>query len=95
MMTVTTRDTTTVTAAAVGSNENGGNSMGAAKTAGGAPMTALGIGADGLAFTTIWDGYGCWLWQLCVGLCVLVVCVLRGPVVLLETTAYWGSPESS
>ena len=33
----------------------------AATTAAGAPMTALGIGADGIAFATAWEGCGCWL----------------------------------
>ncbi len=60
---------------------------GAATTAAGAPTTALGIGADGIAFATAWEGCGCWLWWLCVGLCVLVVCVLCAPVVLLEAHA--------
>ncbi len=60
---------------------------GAAMTATGAPMTDPGIGADGITFPTAWEGCGCWLWQLCVGLCVLVVCVLRAPVVLLGSHA--------
>ncbi len=34
---------------------------GAAMTATGAPTTALGIGADGIAFITAWEGCGCWL----------------------------------
>ncbi len=34
---------------------------GAAMTAAGVPMTALGIGADGIAFATTWEGCGCWL----------------------------------
>jgi hypothetical protein len=88
-------DTTTVTAIAVGGDDNGGNSKGTAMTAAGTPMTDLGVGKDRIVFTTIWEGCGCWLWRLCVGLCVLVVCVLRAHAVLLETTAYWGSPESS
>ncbi len=111
-MLMMTSNTTTVTASAVGGNDNGGNSdgrghrqqstkigsedtvavataietaaAGAATTAAGAPTTALGVGTDGIAFTTAWEGYGCWLGQLCAGLCVLVVCVLRTPVVLLE-----------
>ncbi len=68
---------------------------GAAMTAAGTPTTAPGIGTDKIAFATTWEGCGCWLWWLCVGLCMLVVCVLCAPVVLLETMAYWGSPESS
>ncbi len=56
---------------------------GAATTAVGAPTSALGIGADGITFATAWEGCGCQLQRLCVGLCVLVVCVLRTPVVLL------------
>ncbi len=68
---------------------------GAATTAVGAQTTSPGVGADGIAFATTWEGCGCWLWWLCVGLCMLVMCVLRAPVVLLETMAYWGSPESS
>ncbi len=56
----------------------------AATTAAGMPTTALGVGADEIAFAIAWEGCGCWLWWLCVGLCVLVVCVLRAPVVLLE-----------
>ncbi len=35
--------------------------VGAAMTAAGAPMTALGVCADGIAFTTTWEGCGCWL----------------------------------
>jgi hypothetical protein len=35
--------------------------LGAATTAAGTPMTALGIGADGIAFATAWEGCGCWL----------------------------------
>jgi hypothetical protein len=81
--TVMTTDMRTVTAAAVGGNNIGGNSVGAATTAAGVPTNALSAGADGLAFATIWEGCGCWLWRLCVGLCVLVVCVLHAPVVLL------------
>ncbi len=34
---------------------------GAAMTAAGAPMTAPGVGADGIAFPTAWEGCGCWL----------------------------------
>ncbi len=34
---------------------------GAATTATGTPMTALGIDADGIAFATAWEGCGCWL----------------------------------
>ncbi len=34
---------------------------GAAMTAAGAQTTALGVGADGIAFTTTWEGCGCWL----------------------------------
>ncbi len=34
---------------------------GAATTAAGAQMTALGDGADGIAFATTWEGCGCWL----------------------------------
>ncbi len=34
---------------------------GAAMTAAGATTTALGIGADGIAFATAWEGCGCWL----------------------------------
>jgi hypothetical protein len=34
---------------------------GAATTAAGTPTTAPGIGADGIAFTTAWEGCGCWL----------------------------------
>jgi hypothetical protein len=60
---------------------------GAAMTAAGAPTTAPGVGTDGIAFATTWEGCGCWLWRLCVGLCVLVVCVLRAPVVLLGSHA--------
>ena len=113
----------TVTATAVGGNDNGGNrdgrghrqqstkigskdtvavatametaAVGTATNATGTPTTAPGIGTDGIAFATTWEGCGCWLWQLCVGLCMLVVCVLRAPVVLLETKAHWGLPESS
>ncbi len=33
----------------------------AATTATGTPMTALGSGADGIAFATAWEGCGCWL----------------------------------
>jgi hypothetical protein len=79
---------------------------GIATTAAGAPMTAPGIGADGIAFATAWEDCGCWLCRLCMGLCVLVACVLLTPVVLLEAHmqkciknlanhAYWGSPEST
>jgi hypothetical protein len=32
---------------------------GAAKTATGAPMTAPGVGADGIAFAIAWEGCGC------------------------------------
>jgi hypothetical protein len=35
--------------------------VGTAMTAVGAPMTAPGIGTDGIAFTTAWEGCGCWL----------------------------------
>ncbi len=59
----------------------------AATSAAGMPTTALGIGADGISFATAWEGCGHWLWQLCVGLCMLVVCVLHTPVVLLEAHA--------
>ena len=80
---------TTVTAAAVGGNDNGCNSdgrghrqqstkigskdtvavatametvaAGAAMTAAGMPTTALGVGADGIAFATAWEGCGHWL----------------------------------
>jgi hypothetical protein len=34
---------------------------GAAMTATGAPTTAPGVGADGTAFATAWEGCGCWL----------------------------------
>jgi hypothetical protein len=34
---------------------------GAAMTAAGAPKTALGVGADRIAFATAWEGCGCWL----------------------------------
>ncbi len=34
---------------------------GAAMTAAGAPMIALGISADGIAFATTWEGCECWL----------------------------------
>jgi hypothetical protein len=34
---------------------------GAAMTAAGAPTTAPGVGADGIAFATAWEGCGCWL----------------------------------
>ncbi len=34
---------------------------GAAMTAAGAPTTAPGIGAYGIAFATAWEGCGCWL----------------------------------
>jgi hypothetical protein len=34
---------------------------GAAMTAAGAPTSAPSIGADGIAFTTAWEGCGCWL----------------------------------
>jgi hypothetical protein len=34
---------------------------GAAMTAAGAPMTAPGVGTDGIAFATAWEGCGCWL----------------------------------
>ncbi len=33
---------------------------GAANCAG-VPTTALGVGADGIAFATAWEGCGCWL----------------------------------
>ncbi len=84
-----TMNTMTVTATAVGGDDNGGNSdgqghrqqstkigsedtvavvtamdtaaAGAAMTAAGAPTTALGLGADGIAFATAWEGCGCWL----------------------------------
>ncbi len=86
---MTTTNTTTVTATAVGGDDNGCNSdgrvhiqqstkigsedtvavataietaaVGAAMTATGVPTTALGIGADGIAFTTAWEGCGCWM----------------------------------
>ncbi len=32
---------------------------GAAMTAAGTPTTALGVGADGIAFATAWEGCGC------------------------------------
>ncbi len=32
---------------------------GAAMTAAGAPMTAPGVGVDGIAFATAWEGCGC------------------------------------
>ncbi len=34
---------------------------GAATIAAGVPMTAPGVGADGIAFATAWEGCGCWL----------------------------------
>jgi hypothetical protein len=34
---------------------------GAATTAAGMPTTAPGIGADGIAIATAWEGCGCWL----------------------------------
>ncbi len=34
---------------------------GAAMTAAGTPTTAPGVGADGIAFATAWEGCGCWL----------------------------------
>ncbi len=34
---------------------------GAAMTAVDAPMTALGVRADGIPFATAWEGCGCWL----------------------------------
>jgi hypothetical protein len=34
---------------------------GAAMTAAGASTTAPGIGTDGIAFATAWEGCGCWL----------------------------------
>jgi hypothetical protein len=34
---------------------------GAATTAAGTPTTAPGVGADGIAFATTWEGCGCWL----------------------------------
>ncbi len=34
---------------------------GTAMTAAGTPMTAPGVGADGIAFSTAWEGCGCWL----------------------------------
>jgi hypothetical protein len=34
---------------------------GAAMTAAGAPTTAPVVGADGITFTTAWEGCGCWL----------------------------------
>ncbi len=34
---------------------------GAAMTAAGAPTTAPGVGTDGIAFATAWEGCGCWL----------------------------------
>ena len=33
----------------------------AATTAAGMPTTAPGVGADGIAFATTWEGCGCWL----------------------------------
>ncbi len=35
--------------------------VGTAMTAAGTPMTAPGVGADGIAFATAWKGCGCWL----------------------------------
>ncbi len=32
-----------------------------ATTVAGTPMTAPGIGTDGIAFATAWEGCGCWL----------------------------------
>ncbi len=34
---------------------------GTAITAAGTPMTAPGVGADGITFIAAWEGYGCWL----------------------------------
>ncbi len=34
---------------------------GTAMTAMGTPTTAPGVGADGIAFATAWEGCGCWL----------------------------------
>ncbi len=34
---------------------------GAATIAAGTPMTALGVGADRIAFATAWEDCGCWL----------------------------------
>jgi hypothetical protein len=34
---------------------------GAAMTAAGTPTTALGVGADRIAFSIAWEGCGCWL----------------------------------
>jgi hypothetical protein len=34
---------------------------GTAMTAAGMPTTALGIGADRIAFALAWEGCGCWL----------------------------------
>jgi hypothetical protein len=34
---------------------------GAAMTAAGAPTSAPGVGADGIAFITTWEDCGCWL----------------------------------
>jgi hypothetical protein len=61
---------------------------GTAMTAAGAPTTAPGICANVIAFATTWEGCGCWLYHSCVGLCVLVVCVLCAPVVLLGSHTY-------
>ncbi len=35
--------------------------VGTAMTALGAPTTAPGVGTDGIAFATTWEGCGCWL----------------------------------
>jgi hypothetical protein len=35
--------------------------LGAVVTAAGTPTTAPGIGTDGIAFATAWEGCGCWL----------------------------------
>jgi hypothetical protein len=56
---------------------------GAAMTAAGTPTTALGIGADGIAFATAWEGCGCWLTVVCEVVRAGCVCA----VVLLEETA--------
>jgi hypothetical protein len=58
--------------------------VGTATTAAGTPTTALG---DGITFAATWEGCGCWLGRLCVGLCVLAVCVLCAPDVLLGSHA--------
>ena len=70
-----------------GGDSNGNSSRGCSNDCRGAPTTALGVGADGIAFATAWKGCGCWLCWLCVGFCLLDVCVLHTPVVLLEAHA--------